>query len=438
MIHPGCRSSRTAIAGSSARGGTLLALVLVLFAFTVSTASAQEAQRALAPQHANPPARSEQAAGSTGAPRGPGASERPALEIAQPGASGAPTTRALRPRLEAARGQAALPERTLDRVPLRTPAGARASGAPLRPAPDAARRSLESLPHRTLRGTSSLAPPPGLEPAPAQRSLDAAPTVYPSSEVPTHGLDETSETPGKGGSSATGPAEATTLETPTRAGQSRENLRHLARTPRTRFTAQSFESRLRARYELDDAKLQMRDGALGAAGRFDLRGDFTPAGVAAATPRAAAEAFLAAELETFGLADFGDLHEAALSTTELGWTTIVYERYVGDLPLRGVTTTLRIDPQRRIRSVSGVLEPVGSELVELSGEPGIDAAGALDRVEADLGGFRDSSARSRARVWRDATTDPPRVAWTVRVAGWQYVLDARSGEILERTAIHHE
>jgi hypothetical protein len=161
--------------------------------------------------------------------------------------------------------------------------------------------------------------------------------------------------------------------------------------------------------------------------------------------RAAAEAFLADEEERlFGIKENIDIRESNTNGDQYS-ILVTYQRYVGNLPLRGATIQVGSREDGRLTNVTAQLIPVTEELLEAVTQETLSET-EIRRIVADdlelmvkhqegvdgnpLGddGFPMGVLQPPIeRIEKIAIPVPPYVAWEV-MTDWVYTIDAFSGK----------
>lgn len=206
--------------------------------------------------------------------------------------------------------------------------------------------------------------------------------------------------------------------------------------PESVRSATEFKATLTARYEIEESLVSLEDHPDGGVrGHFSLRGDLTPASARSAQlvqqgPRAIAQTFLAEETASLGIAVVDDLRESLFSETGIGWTGITYHRFVGDLQLEHAQVSMSIDPEGRIRSVSGFLVPLPAALFEAAARPTISESAAHGIIRSHLVEAGENP-NPPYKLKLIATSSAPYVIWNSS-GTWIYRIDAFTGEILEK------
>jgi hypothetical protein len=147
-------------------------------------------------------------------------------------------------------------------------------------------------------------------------------------------------------------------------------------------------------------------------------------------PRAIAQIFFTEEAASFGIAAADDLRESVFSETAIGWTSITYHRFVGNLQLESAQVSIGIDPEGAIRSLSGSLVPLPPALFIAAANPTISENAIHGIIRNDLLEAGEDPNRPY-RLKRIATSSAPYVLWTSS-GTWIYRIDAFTGEILDK------
>jgi hypothetical protein len=167
-------------------------------------------------------------------------------------------------------------------------------------------------------------------------------------------------------------------------------------------------------------------------GEFEVYGDLTPASLknveeGLAGLRTTIETFLTEEATTFGILDLADLREVWMGIGPTGVGMAEYRRYIGGLRLEGAHITLTVNPEGRIRKITGRLPPVPDALYEAVRQPIL----TVDEVKQVALDDQGTGLEIRDLPTIFAISDPPYVIWKVN-AGMQLTIDAFTGEVLER------
>ncbi len=156
--------------------------------------------------------------------------------------------------------------------------------------------------------------------------------------------------------------------------------------------------------------------------------------------RAVAEAFLTEEAELLGITDWSEIHEKSVKVG-VGYgfnntTDIEYQRYIGNLELRGYHINFSIVPDGRIVYMRAGLVPASPELYEAVKKKMLPKQRIEQLVKQDLKNDPPKELRpdwkfdpSKVKFEKYAIADPPYVIWKVYTA-YIYHIDAFTGEIL--------
>lgn len=147
--------------------------------------------------------------------------------------------------------------------------------------------------------------------------------------------------------------------------------------------------------------------------------------------RAIAKSFLKEEAShLFGIANLADVREFEIFE-QSNWTYIVYNQYVGDLPLSGAIIQMQIAPDESISSVDAYLEPVTSKLLQALSLKTLSDAEIRRIVEADIKATSQSLETEPIDFEKFASPSPPYVIWKA-YGDWEYTIDAFTGHILKK------
>ncbi len=188
---------------------------------------------------------------------------------------------------------------------------------------------------------------------------------------------------------------------------------------------------------------QTKNGALGHINIDGYGGNINPPAEIEITNkedriRAKAKAFLKEENSLFGLIDMEELKEVRFEVNELGITLLHYHRYIGNLPLNGVEIAIHFGPNENITWVSADAMPITQEVYQAAAKKTIGKGKLFRIIRQDI---KTASGKADAEVGissaqKVAISKAPYMVWKVRAGmqfiGWDYTIDAFTGDILEK------
>lgn len=188
---------------------------------------------------------------------------------------------------------------------------------------------------------------------------------------------------------------------------------------------------------------QTQNGPQGTIVIHGRHGDIRPKVITEGTKeeriRGMARALIQEEASFFRVHNFDELREVGLRNDDLGYTSIRYQRYVGDLPLEDADIHIEFGPKEDITWVSFKSIPVSSELYHAVAKTTIGKGKIFRIIAQDLKMLEGGTGIGNVGIssgQKVAIPDPPYVIWKVRAGtaliGWDYKIDAFSGEILEK------
>jgi hypothetical protein len=187
----------------------------------------------------------------------------------------------------------------------------------------------------------------------------------------------------------------------------------------------------------------------GPQGSLRISGDFTPKnalppseGDRNSRALAIARAFLEEEAALLGIKNMDELRIRWSHTSKVYGgeaTNIYYDRYIHDIKLDLSTIHITIGPSETIRYVNASLVPAPPELYQAATREMLKEDKIREIVEPNLKSAKfDVKNIKIAQVDKVAVPKPPYVIWkvlagsTVGRGAWEFLIDAFTGEVLEK------
>lgn len=207
------------------------------------------------------------------------------------------------------------------------------------------------------------------------------------------------------------------------------------------------------KYELKkhDVTSTLKQTLYGPEGKVHIRGDIASNNATIAQginsredrARAIARAFMEEEVNLFGITNMEEVREIWIDTfmspyTNLTTINIHYRRYINDLELKDMYIQITIGPDENIRSVNSELVSVPPELYQAVTKKTLSEAEirriVVDDIKTNPAAkktFKDIGGTTSLELKKVATSSPPYIIWKVKSV-WEYVINAFTGEILEK------